>query len=187
MSAVHRLQKWYRNQCDGNWEHTFGVKIETLDNPGWTITIDLEDTSLESAVLEHAMDNDEQDWYIIKAAEKKYKAAGDPDKLEFLISYFLDNVLPIYSNPDFYYEILIPLEGGPTKIWTPCKARMVDEETFEIIEIPTPEYTTIKTRTLDDLTFNNDDVKSYKVSSSIGDRIKTALIETFDGIKISKK
>jgi len=28
------LQEWYLEQCNGDWEHEFGIKIETLDNPG---------------------------------------------------------------------------------------------------------------------------------------------------------
>jgi hypothetical protein len=35
------LQEWYLEQCDREWEHEYGIKIGTLDNPGWTITIDL--------------------------------------------------------------------------------------------------------------------------------------------------
>jgi hypothetical protein len=38
------LQGWYAAQCDGDWEHERGVKIETLDNPEWAIRIDLEGT-----------------------------------------------------------------------------------------------------------------------------------------------
>lgn len=30
------LQKWYKSQCDGDWEHEYGIKIETVDNPGWS-------------------------------------------------------------------------------------------------------------------------------------------------------
>jgi hypothetical protein len=187
MTALHRFQNWYKSQCNGDWEHTFQVKIETVDNPGWSITIDLEDTSLESAEFKLTQHNGEFDWFTIIAADKKYSAAGDPDKLEFLIEYFLDQLLPKYSDNDVHYEIFIPLEGGPTKIWTPCKARTVDEETFEIIEIPDPEYGSIKTSNLDELTFGADDVKLYKTTCKVGDRIKTTLIETFDGTKPAKK
>ena len=34
-AVFQRLQKWYKSQCNGDWEHSFGIKIETLDNPGW--------------------------------------------------------------------------------------------------------------------------------------------------------
>ena len=29
------LLSWYHSQCDGDWEHGNGVKIGTIDNPGW--------------------------------------------------------------------------------------------------------------------------------------------------------
>jgi hypothetical protein len=32
---LNELQVWYGAQCNGSWEHTYGIKIETLDNPGW--------------------------------------------------------------------------------------------------------------------------------------------------------
>lgn len=31
---VKRLERGYRSQCDGDWEHGEGVEIGTLDNPG---------------------------------------------------------------------------------------------------------------------------------------------------------
>ncbi len=36
-AALSRLQRWYSAQCDGDWEHGLGVRIETLDNPGWMV------------------------------------------------------------------------------------------------------------------------------------------------------
>ena len=33
------LEDWYADLCNGDWEHTGGIKIETLDNPGWCITV----------------------------------------------------------------------------------------------------------------------------------------------------
>ena len=46
------LMQWYLGECDGDWEHSYGVKIDTLDNPGWTLTIDLRDTSLSGRAFE---------------------------------------------------------------------------------------------------------------------------------------
>lgn len=48
------LSQWYLSQCDNDWEHSYGVKIDTLDNPGWSITIDLTDTSLQHKAFECA-------------------------------------------------------------------------------------------------------------------------------------
>lgn len=45
------LQTWYASQCDGGSEHAFGITIETLDNPGWTLKVQLTDTKLEGATF----------------------------------------------------------------------------------------------------------------------------------------
>ncbi|UCH44768.1 MAG: hypothetical protein JSV11_10785 [Nitrospiraceae bacterium] len=41
MNNFDRLNRWYINQCNGDWEHQYGIVIETLDNPGWRVKIDL--------------------------------------------------------------------------------------------------------------------------------------------------
>lgn len=46
------LTRWYLSQCDNDWEHIHGVKIETLDNPGWSLLIELADTELEGQAFE---------------------------------------------------------------------------------------------------------------------------------------
>jgi hypothetical protein len=45
-STLERLAHWYKSNCDGDWEYSFGLTIDTLDNPGWSITVDLDDTPL---------------------------------------------------------------------------------------------------------------------------------------------
>lgn len=40
------LINWYQSQCDGDWEHCYGIKIHTIDNPGWHIQIDISETKL---------------------------------------------------------------------------------------------------------------------------------------------
>ncbi len=46
MLELARIQRWYASQCDGDWEHSHGLQIETLDNPGWHVVIDLRHTEL---------------------------------------------------------------------------------------------------------------------------------------------
>lgn len=52
MDNIRKLQRWYNKQCNGSWEHQYGVSIDTLDNPGWTVVIDLVGTDLESMRME---------------------------------------------------------------------------------------------------------------------------------------
>jgi hypothetical protein len=42
------LQGWYAAHCNGDWEHQNGIEIGTLDNPGGTFQVDLQDTDLRN-------------------------------------------------------------------------------------------------------------------------------------------
>ncbi|MBY0204438.1 Imm53 family immunity protein [Paenibacillus cucumis (ex Kampfer et al. 2016)] len=35
METLAWIQHRYDQNCDGEWEHVYGVKIQTIDNPGW--------------------------------------------------------------------------------------------------------------------------------------------------------
>ena len=88
------LNQWYIDQCDGDWEHGYGIKIETLDNPGWSLAIDIEYLPIGVAepipwiLVEHS----ENDWYGFKVEDGKFYASGDPTKLSLLISKFREFV-----------------------------------------------------------------------------------------------
>jgi hypothetical protein len=61
--GISLLEKWYVDRCNGDWEHQWGVKIGTLDNPGWTLDIDLNQTKAENRELEHTkIERAENDW-----------------------------------------------------------------------------------------------------------------------------
>ncbi len=83
------LQRWYRAQCNGDWEHSSGVHIGTLDNPGWKLEVNIEDTELEGrpfvpVVLERA----EDDWITCRVEGSHFRAWGGPENLLDLISIF---------------------------------------------------------------------------------------------------
>ena len=96
-AILTRLQDWYRSNCDGDWEHEFGIMIETLDNPGWSVKIDLSETSLHDLVYEKQVDNGDFDWFLIKVKEHTFHGTGDPDKLTMILSIFLDEIIPEHS------------------------------------------------------------------------------------------
>jgi len=96
MKALQQLQDWYRSQCDGAWEHTFGLRIETLDNPGWSVRIDLTGTELETkpfAPVSHGIDGgsheDGDDWLVCRIEKNTFEGFGDPGKLETILETFL--------------------------------------------------------------------------------------------------
>jgi Immunity protein 53 len=80
------IQNWYFNNCNGDWEHTFGIKINTLDNPGWCISIDLEETPMENINFQTIdLERTENDWIMCKVNQKKFEiACGSLNLLEAL-------------------------------------------------------------------------------------------------------
>jgi hypothetical protein len=95
LNALQRLSVWYTEQCNGVWEHEYGINIDTLDNPGWTVTIDL------SYVDCHAIAKEgwkykreiEDTWVHAKIEGSKFKAACDPMSLNEVIELFLKEVV----------------------------------------------------------------------------------------------
>ena len=84
------LMDWYTSQCDGDWEHSYGVAIETLDNPGWSLKVDLKDTDLEGkpfAKLEHELESDVS-WWVCRVEDDQFQASCGPRDLAQVISVF---------------------------------------------------------------------------------------------------
>jgi hypothetical protein len=91
MNTLARLQQWYAAQCDGHWEHAYGVKIDTLDNPGWSVTIDVEGTPLEGRPFEKVeIDRSDADWIDCRVEKGRFQGAGGAGNLDELLTVFLD-------------------------------------------------------------------------------------------------
>lgn len=59
------LQKWYQAHCDGDWEHGSGIHLGTIDNPGWSLTVNLKDTELEDRKFQKVkVERSENDWVV---------------------------------------------------------------------------------------------------------------------------
>lgn len=92
-NILNRVQKWYMSQCNGVWEHAHGIKIDTLDNPGWKITIDLKSTPWENALWEELKyDRTDSDWLRCSKTADIFVGYGDPTKLEEILDYFVRHV-----------------------------------------------------------------------------------------------
>lgn len=86
------LMSWYAAQCDGSWEHGSGVKIETLDNPGWYLRIDLADTPLmdrEFIPIAHDLES-EVSWWSCKVENGQFVAACGARDLKSVVAVFRD-------------------------------------------------------------------------------------------------
>ncbi len=88
---LSRLNGWYAAQCDGDWEHKYGITIETLDNPGWRMRIDLAGTPLlDRADFSHnENEHDPQQWMVLRKDGDVFEGAGAPGTLDAIIAGFL--------------------------------------------------------------------------------------------------
>ncbi|WP_369145581.1 immunity 53 family protein [Streptomyces sp. R44] len=83
------LQQWYEAQCDGDWEHEWGVRIATLDNPGWTVDIDLEETPLAGRPYARAdFRRGDSDWVMTKVSDDVFQASCGPRNLGEVLRLF---------------------------------------------------------------------------------------------------
>lgn len=90
MDNIQKLQTWYSKQCDGSWEHQYGVSIDTLDNPGWTVVVDLTGTDLQSMQMGSIIEEkDEQDWLHCRIEDGKFVGNGGPLNLDAILRSFL--------------------------------------------------------------------------------------------------
>jgi Immunity protein 53 len=96
MNTLTRLQTWYSHQCNGEWEHSSGVIIQSCDNPGWWIKINLIGTPLQThAFTEIAEGVDARRfalgsyWLSCRIENGTWHGAGDETKLERILEVFL--------------------------------------------------------------------------------------------------
>jgi hypothetical protein len=92
------LIRWYLGECNDDWEHSYGLKIDTLDNPGWTLKIDLRETNLQSRPftrVEHGEPSDDLEewrtlgsWWVADVRDQTFEAACGPLDLPSAIRVF---------------------------------------------------------------------------------------------------
>ncbi|MFB8377827.1 immunity 53 family protein [Paenibacillus taichungensis] len=89
MNTLKWLQNWYYENCNGDWEHSYGVKIDTVDNPGWSVEIDLTDTYLEDMFFDSVEEErNDKDWFYCIVWDGVFHGAGGAMNLEEILVYF---------------------------------------------------------------------------------------------------
>jgi hypothetical protein len=86
----NKLKEWYKSKCDGIWEHNYGISIETLDNPGWLVKIDIQHLGRHLSNFNRVEGKDDTGWFNIRIEDGVFMGAGDIDKLEFIINTFVN-------------------------------------------------------------------------------------------------
>lgn len=85
------LQHYYTSNCNGDWEHTWGIKIDTLDNPGWSVQVDLQETPLANQPFEpFKEERSDQDWVHCWVADNVFYGVGGTLNLSDILVIFRD-------------------------------------------------------------------------------------------------
>jgi len=85
-----RLVKWYREQCNGDWEHQNGIHLETLDNPGWSLDVNLAETSLAGRTVPLTkVERTEDDWVFYEVKGDVFSGNCGPENLIEMVGLFL--------------------------------------------------------------------------------------------------
>ncbi len=84
------LMGWYARHCDGEWEHGYGVRIDSIDNPGWCLRIDVAGTELEGRAFDPLSHGDEFDgpWWDCRVEGAEFVGYGGATELTELIRVF---------------------------------------------------------------------------------------------------
>ena len=185
MNNIELIQEWYKNQCNGDWEHEYGVKIETLDNPGWIVSIDLVDTFLQGFEYQYYKKG-EEDWIELVSDGEVFRGAGDFLKLDEILDKFINEfALPNIKNAKQIYEIYeeIPLSIG-LNVYRQLNTMPISLTEFEIVEIPECGFKDLKVVDIEDfqkMTFQEGEIDSrYRV----GDRVSCDLKTLYEGVNL---
>lgn len=81
---IEWLQNWYKSQCDGDWEHYYGIKIETLDNPGWDVSIDINNYNIADVSWSIYGDFDSK-WIGFKIQDSRFNGSCDTTSFNILL------------------------------------------------------------------------------------------------------
>lgn len=90
---MNGIETWYKERCDGDWEHSYGVSITTLDNPGWNVEIDLLETPWSDLIRRFLRtERSDSDWVQSEVKDGKFVGSGGIANLSEILNIFLQIV-----------------------------------------------------------------------------------------------
>jgi hypothetical protein len=112
MDELRNLEDWYQSQCNGDWEHQYGVRISNLDNPGWSLDVDLWDTPLaDMTFAAREVERSESDWVHCRVEGAVFMGRGGVANLREMLQVFLD-----WARDSGNASVADPTEGTPPRI-----------------------------------------------------------------------
>jgi len=82
MNLLSWLEEWYTSICNGDWEHQYGITIETMDNPGWHLKINVTYTLYSDIEFDEVrIERTEHDWVWCRKVDYTIDCMGGPQNL----------------------------------------------------------------------------------------------------------
>ncbi|WP_071885056.1 immunity 53 family protein [Hymenobacter sp. DG25B] len=136
MELLQRIQRWYTINCNGDWEHSYGISITNIDNPGWKVNIDLNETCIKNVSFDYPIiERTPTNWVGYSVKEAVFRGSGGPENLTEILIYFLDTFLPAHIDPDCTIELHLPVRGYENRLWLKAEGKMLSESTIEVCNI----------------------------------------------------
>lgn len=79
---VDALQNWYASQCDETWEHSCGIEITNIDNPGWKVRVS---GSSGKQCFKMNVERNGEDWVVVRATGSEFSGYCGPGNLNELL------------------------------------------------------------------------------------------------------
>lgn len=92
IKIFERLENWYASMCNGDWEHTYGIFISNIDNPGWSVKVELQDTYLYNCDFPEIKVQGvvQDDWVACKKENGVFQGYCGSKNLGEMLAIFLD-------------------------------------------------------------------------------------------------
>ncbi|SDI19760.1 Immunity protein 53 [Chryseobacterium taeanense] len=181
MKNIEAIQEWFKLQCNGDWEHEYGVKIQTINNPGWNVHIDLSDTVLDGFKIDENLDNGDRDWFFIQSDGKVFSGSGDSNKLNTILDKFVTFALDNIGKSDCVYTVYARINlPSNVEVFRPLEAKMIDLSSFEIVSIPDVNFKDLKVLNIDDFEKLDFTKLNLDINFNISDNVKCDLIYFYD-------
>jgi len=85
------IQEWLAQNCDGDWEHAQNFTITTIDNLGWSVTINLVGTKLEGKYFSTVeKENSDTDWLYCTVKNQQFQGDGGVRNLIEILKIFIN-------------------------------------------------------------------------------------------------
>jgi hypothetical protein len=168
------LQNWFFQNCDGKWEKEQRLLIETIDNPGWLLTLQLKNSINDNKAIEElSIERTEQNWCQSHIKKNEFVAVGGPFNLTEILYYFRNFIEDNVKLTSSYFVENEILEWMQNWYYNHCDEDWEHTERFRIKTTETGWYFSFY---LED-TFYKNNFSPIEVKKSQNDWYKCYLAE----------